>query len=113
MAKKKDTSIRIVGAFALVLGIVAFCMMFVAAATYDGFGSGVLELFGLETSLTGSQIAFGYKSGVMQVLNFNIVAFLGFFLPLIGGVLALLNTARGALAAGSGYDLARGLSGKK
>lgn len=90
MAKKKDTSIRIVGAFALVLGIVAFCMMFVAAATYDGFGSGILEVFGLETSLTGSQIAFGYKSGDMQVLNFNIVAFLGFFLPLIGGVLALL-----------------------
>ena len=90
MAKKKDTSIRIVGAFALVLGIVTFCMMFVAAATYDGFGSGILEVFGLETSLTGSQIAFGYKSGDMQVLNFNIVAFLGYFLPLVGGVLALL-----------------------
>lgn len=91
MAKKKDTSIRIVGAFALVLGIVAFCMMFVAAAKCDDLITvGVLKLFGLDESLTGAQIAFGYKNGDEPVLNFNIVAFLGFLLPLIGGVLALL-----------------------
>ena len=90
MAKKKDTSIRIVGAFALVLGIVAFCMMFVDCVKF--------ELLGVATSLTGSKIAFGYT--VTQniiigevsatVLNFNVLAFLGFLLPLAGGVLALL-----------------------
>ena len=91
MAKKKDTSIRIVGAFALVLGIVTFCMMFVDCVKF--------ELWGVATSLTGSKIAFGYT--VTQniiigevsatVLNFNVLAFLGFLLPLAGGVLALLS----------------------
>ncbi len=85
--KKKDVGIRIVGAFALVLGIVAFCMMFVTAAKYDGIAAAFL---GDAASLTGAQIAFGYAEGDMQILNFNIVAFLGFLLPLVGGVLALL-----------------------
>ena len=90
MAKKKDTNIRIVGAFALVLGIVAFCMMFADCVKF--------ELLGAETFLTGAKIAFGYSVTqniligeiTVTILNFNIFGFLAFFLPLIGGVLALL-----------------------
>ena len=90
MTSRKRIKYYIPGALALVLGIVAFCMMFVAAAKYEGIGSGALEMLGFGTSLTGAQIAFGYAEGDVQVLNFNILTTLGFFLPLIGGLLALL-----------------------
>ena len=86
---KKNLKYFIPGAIALVLGIVAFCMMFLPAVkfTVDAMGFS-------EDGWTGAQIAFGYKESIasreITILNFNFLAFLAFLLPLIGGVLALL-----------------------
>lgn len=68
------------------LGIVAFCMMFLPAVTYT-------DKLGLTNfSIKGSQLTFGDKleNFDVETLNFNIMMLLGFGLPLIGGVLALL-----------------------
>lgn len=86
---KKNLKYFIPGAIALVLGIVAFCMMFLPAVkfTVDAMGFS-------EDGWTGAQIAFGYKESFLgqeiTVLNFNFLVFLAFLLPLVGGVLALL-----------------------
>ena len=83
---KKNLKYFIPGAIALVLGIVAFCMMFLPAVTYT-------DKLGLTNfSIKGSQLTFGDKLEIFDVetLNFNIMMLLGFGLPLIGGVLALL-----------------------
>lgn len=85
---KKNLKLFIPGAIALVLGIAAFCMMFLNAVTYEGpLNSGF--------SFTGMKLAFGGEievvSGVsVDALEFNIMTTLAFFLPLIGGVLALI-----------------------
>ena len=90
MAKKKMKFI-IPGAIALVFGIVAFCMMFVPAITFNSGDSS-------SDGWTGAQLAFGYKetidyligSAEFTILEFNIVALLAFALPLVGGILALI-----------------------
>ena len=84
---KKNLKYFIPGAIALVLGIVAFCMMFLPAITFNAGDSS-------SDGWTGAQIAFGYKESFLgqeiTVLNFNFLVFLAFLLPLVGGVLALL-----------------------
>ena len=83
---KKNLKYFIPGAIALVLGIVAFCMMFLPAVTYT-------DKLGLTNfSIKSSQLTFGDKleNFDVETLNFNIMMLLGFGLPLIGGVLALL-----------------------
>ena len=83
---KKNLKYFIPGAIALVLGIVAFCMMFLPAVTYT-------DKLGLTNfSIKGSQLTFGDKleNFDVETLNFNIMMLLGFGLPVIGGVLALL-----------------------
>ena len=85
----KNLKLYIPGAIAFVLGIVAFCMMFVNAVTYSG------KLLGSEFSFTGMKLAFGGEIEVVsgftvEALEFNIMTTLAFFLPLIGGVLAVL-----------------------
>ena len=85
MAKKK-VNYYIPGAIALLLGIATFCMMFLNAVTYT-------DKLGLtEFSIKGSQLVFGDKleNFDVETLKFNIMTLLGFALPLIGGVLALL-----------------------
>ncbi len=88
MAKKGKYGMYIAGGIALLFGILAFCMMFLDAVTYTG------KLGFTEFSITGSQLAFGDKleqgSFEVETLKFNIMTLLGFALPLIGGVLALL-----------------------
>lgn len=93
MAKKKSLMMFIPGAIACVLGIAAFCMMFLQAVHFSANDGGIsitLE----EVGYTGAQLAFGYEEEVLGVsttiLNFNIMTTLAFFLPLIGGVLALI-----------------------
>ena len=84
---KKNLKYFIPGAIALVLGIVAFCMMFLPAITFNAGDSS-------SDGWTGAQIAFGYKESFLgqeiTVLNFNFLVFLAFLLPLVGGILALL-----------------------
>ena len=79
-------------------------------ATYTGacLGTGVVTelLKGLFPAAPGRLL--GYLTAAALLAQ----GFTG-GLTLSGGVLALLNAALVALAAGSGYDLARGLSGKK
>ena len=80
---KKNLKYFIPGAIALVLGIVAFCMMFLPAVTYT-------DKLGLTNfSIKGSQLTFGDKleNFDVETLNFNIMMLLGFGLPLM---LALL-----------------------
>ena len=93
MAKKKNLKMFIPGAIACVFGIAAFCMMFLNAVQMSVSIGGATWESG--DTFTGAQLAFGYKTegllgGETTVLNFNIMIFLGFALPLIGGVLALL-----------------------
>ena len=84
---KKNLKYFIPGAIALVLGIVAFCMMFLPAITFNAGDSS-------SDGWTGAQIAFGYKESLLgqeiTILNFNFLVFLAFLLPLVGGILALL-----------------------
>lgn len=84
---KKGIKYYIPGGIALVLGIAAFCMMFLPAIN---FTSGDLSSEGW----TGAQLAFGYTEEILgeerNLLNFNIMMFLAFALPLIGGILAVL-----------------------
>lgn len=93
MAKKKINYL-IPGAIALVLGIAAFCMMFLPAVIYTAdFG-----LAETSYSYTGMQITFGYSetigsgalSATATILSFNFLGLLAFGLPLIGGILALI-----------------------
>lgn len=81
-------------------------------ATYTGacLGTGVVTelLKGLFPAAPGRLL--GYLTAAALLLLAQ--GFTG-GLTLSGGVLALLNAALVALAAGSGYDLARGLTGKK
>ncbi len=88
MAKKTKYGIYVAGGIALLFGILAFCMMFLDAVTYTG------KILGTNFSFTGSQLAFGDKikneAVEVETLKFNIMTLLGFALPLIGGVLALL-----------------------
>ena len=87
---KKNLKLFIPGAIALVLGIVAFCMMFVTGVTYTDKLVGKASL-----SISGMKLAFGGEIEVVSgfsidALEFNIMTTLAFILPLVGGVLALL-----------------------
>lgn len=91
---KKGIKYYIPGAIALVLGIAAFCMMFLTAVTY----SADLLITDVSYSYTGMQLAFGYSETVGEgslsasktILNFNFMMFAAFVLPVIGGFLALI-----------------------
>ena len=74
MAKKKSLMMFIPGAIACVLGIVAFCMMFLQAVHFSANDGGIsitLE----EVGYTGAQLAFGYEEEVLvssrTILNFK------------------------------------------
>ena len=67
------------GGIALVLGLVAFLLMFANAVGAEGEG------------YTGAELAFGKKVLGQEMFSFNILIFLGFALPLIGGILALIT----------------------
>lgn len=90
MAKKSQIKYYIPGAIALLLGIAAFCMMFLDAVTYVG------KIGGSTISITGMDLAFGSKNtdipGVtIEVLQFNIMVTLAFVLPLLGGIISLIT----------------------
>ena len=84
---KKSLKTYIPGAIALVLGIAAFCMMFLDAVKYSA--DAIVTTLSYEYS--GSQLAFGYVEKDITILNFNFMVFLAFFLPLAGGILGLLS----------------------
>ena len=92
MGKKKSLKTYIPGAIALVLGIAAFCMMFLDAVKYSATALGVTADL---AKFSGSQLAFGYKETVLNqditILSFNFMVFLAFVLPLAGGILGLLS----------------------
>lgn len=92
---KKGIKYYIPGAIALVLGIAAFCMMFLTAVTY----SADLGIANTSYSYTGMHLAFGYSETIGEgsvlettttILTFNFMVFIAFLLPLIGGILAVL-----------------------
>ena len=91
MGKKKSLKTYIPGAIALVLGIAAFCMMFLDAVKYSA--DAIVTTVSYKYS--GSQLAFGYKETALSqdvtILNFNFMVFLAFLLPLAGGILGLLS----------------------
>lgn len=85
---KKNVKYYIPGGIALVLGIAAFCMMFLQAISYG-------EIGGESIGYTGAQLAFGYSESFLGsklvIWEFNIMIFLAFFLPLIGGIIACVT----------------------
>ena len=92
---KKGIKYYIPGGIALVLGIAAFCMMFLTAVTY----SADLGIANTSYSYTGMQLAFGSSETIGEgsalettttILTFNFMVFIAFLLPLIGGILAVL-----------------------
>ncbi|MCM1042594.1 MAG: hypothetical protein NC350_00045 [Corallococcus sp.] len=93
MAKKKqkiDIGLIMIGV-AAILGLAAVCMMFLPS--YIGTG----KVLGSQTSFTGLQSAFGYtesSSGSVSVsskiLDVNILATLGFLLPVAGVIIAAI-----------------------
>ena len=95
MAKKSKYGNYIAGGIALLFGILTCCMMFLEAVSYTAD----LAITKASYSYTGSQLVFGYKetlgSGSLSVtttiLNFNFMALLAFFLPLVGGLLAIVT----------------------
>lgn len=88
VGKKSKLKTYIPGAIALVLGIVAFCMMFASAVKYSAnVGNTKLGSY----SYTGAQLAFGYSENSVTILSFNTMMFLAFLLPLAGGVVGLLS----------------------
>lgn len=91
MAKKK-LRYFIPGAIALLFGVLSFCMIFLNAVTYESKIS--LASNAASFSFTGLELAFGSTvdaAGIsIETLQFNIMTTLAFFLPLVGGVLALL-----------------------
>ena len=91
MAKKKKSGNKglILSAVVLLLGVAAFCMAFLVGVKYVTSKGTTLYEF------TGFQTMFGYsKDGVLtelKVLEFSIVATLAFALPLVGGIVGLVN----------------------
>ena len=91
---KKESNLKtyIPGAIAFVLGIAAFCMMFLPAVQYSATALNTTKNL---YSYTGSQLAFGYSESVLAssitILNFNFLIFLSFLLPVVGGVFGLIG----------------------
>ena len=75
---KSNVKKWIPGGIALLFGLVAFLMMFLKAVGAEGEG------------YTGAELAFGKKEMGIEVLGFNILIFLGFLLPLVGGILSFI-----------------------
>ena len=82
---KKGIKYYIPGGIALVLGIAAFCMMFLTAVTY----SADLGIANTSYSYTGMQLAFGYSETIGEgsalettttILTFNFMVFIAFLL---------------------------------
>lgn len=83
MAKKSNVKKWIPGGIALLFGLVAFFMIFVDAV--------VAEELGMKESSSGWVFAFGSENFLVFDLKFNIMIFLAFFLPLIGGILSFIT----------------------
>ena len=82
---KSNVKKWIPGGIALLFGLIAFLMIFVDAA--------MMKAMGQSESIGSSwELAFGTEEG----LKFNVMIFLAFFLPLIGGVLSF-TTGNGFL----------------
>lgn len=89
MKKKSFKTVKLVlSVIAAAFGIVATCMLFADAISF----------LKKDWTYTGAQVAFGYAQGsgafTMTFLNFNFVATLAYFLPLVGGALALFIKGR-------------------
>lgn len=91
MGKKKVSNLgNLLTLVALVVGIVAFVMMFLDAIkiTTD------LVIAKNVTTYKGSEVAFGLKEKMgsleVTILNFNMVALIAFLLPVAGGVIGFL-----------------------
>lgn len=87
MAKKKVKSFLKFGNFiAAALAILAVLTIFLPAVKVDGSE---------DAAYTGLQVAFGYSESAFgvstKVLDFSILAFLAYLLPVAGVVLSLLN----------------------
>ena len=91
MAKKQVKSFLKIGNFiAAALAILAVLTIFLPAVKVDGME---------DTTYTGLQVAFGYSkttdlgitTTTTKILDFSILAFLAYLLPIAGVVLSLLN----------------------
>jgi hypothetical protein len=93
MAKKKTKKSnlgKILSFVAIVLGVVATAMIFVAAVKTPD-----VELLGKTVKgegLSGLKVAFGYSEDKLVGLSFSIFALLPYVLALAGAVLTALNT---------------------
>ena len=70
------------GGIALVLGLVAFCMIFTDA---------VVSEYSDNVGVKGTWLAFGHKEHGFEITKFNFGITLAYFLPLVGGILALIT----------------------
>lgn len=84
---KSNVKKWIPGGIALLFGLIAFFMLFVDAVMMDMKEASGGLVNGTEGIATGWEFAFGTKEG----MQFNIMIFLAFFLPLIGGVLSFIT----------------------
>ena len=93
MAKKKSKGLdlgKILSFAAIVLGVVAVAMIFVASVKTPD-----VELLGNTVKgegLSGLKVAFGYSEKEISALSFSIFALLPYVLALAGTVLTALNT---------------------
>lgn len=92
MAKKKSNGLdlgKILYYVAVVLGVVAVAMIFVASVKTPDVE--VLNKVVEGESVTGLQVAFGYSENDVANLSFSFMALLPFVLALAGTVLTALN----------------------
>ena len=93
MAKKKNKNSslgKILSFVAVILGVVAVAMIFVASVKTPD-----VEVFGKVVegdAKTGLQVVFGYSENDVACLSFSVLALLPFVLALAGTVLTALNT---------------------
>ena len=95
MAKKKKISNngKLLAYASVVLGLVAVCMVFVAAVTTGTKEVGALTIEA--TQYSGLQVAFGYAKNDVAILGFSFLALLPVVLALAGTVIAVLNAVKG------------------
>lgn len=88
MAKKKTKSLNnnILYLVAAVLGVVAVCMIFVAAFVVKDSGTGALS-----ETYTGLQAVFGYSTEKADYLAFSFMNLLPYVLVIAGVVIAVLR----------------------
>ena len=88
--KKKSNLGKILSFAAIVFGVVAVAMIFVAAVKTPN-----VEFLGKNIegeSLSGLKIAFGYSEENLECLSFSTFALMPYVLALVGTVLTALNT---------------------